>query len=278
MPNIEIVLKQAIKQLNHYPTPRLEAELLLAHSLGKPRSFLRAFTEYSLSLEQLKQFKAGLARRCRGEPLAYIFAEKEFFSLSFKVTSAVLIPRAETELLVEKALAILPAEQPLSLCDLGTGSGAIALTLAKLRPAWRIVAVDSSAVALAVAVENAKHLAVNNVEFINSDWLNRVPQEKFDAVISNPPYIDITDPALEKNVLHYEPTVALIAADHGLAALKTIATQALSYLSSSGWLLLEHGYQQASVVTAWLQSLAYQQVATFADFNQLPRVTIGQCQ
>jgi len=273
---IATVLHQAIVRLNPFAVPRLEAELLLSHVVDKPRSFLRAFAERYLSAQQLQQFNALLTRRINGEPLAYILQEKEFFSLRLRVTPDVLIPRSETELLVEKTLAILPAEKKLSVCDLGTGSGAIVLALARQRPWWHLMAIDHSARALVVARQNARSLGVANVNFLYSDWLQTVGNKKFAAIVSNPPYVDITDPALEKNVLAYEPCAALIAADNGLAAIKTIARQAKAHLSPQGWLLLEHGYRQGAAVTDFLSISQYENMTTFNDLNGLPRVTVAQ--
>lgn len=273
--SIESLLQQALQQLQGSSTARLDAELLLAHVLQKARSFLRAFPETELTFPQEHQFQALLARRSVGEPLAYILGEKEFFSLPFKVTSDVLIPRTETELLVETALAAFTKNVPIEVCDLGTGCGAIALTIAKLRPKWHVTAVDKSVVALEVAKENARFLKLNNVDFICGDWLQAVPPKKFTLIVSNPPYIASDDSALEKDVARYEPSSALIAADNGLADLKVVAQQATTYLAVNGQLLLEHGYQQSSEIATMLQALDYQNVETLKDINALPRVTVG---
>lgn len=275
--SIAKVLHQAIVRLNKFTVPRLEAQLLLSYVVNKPRSFLRTFAEMSLSLQQLQQFNVLLMRRIKGEPLAYILQEKEFFSLPLQVTRDVLIPRNETELLVEKTLAMLPAEKRLSLCDLGTGSGAIALALARQRPHWLLMAIDQSKKALVVARRNACCLRIANVNFLHGNWLQTVGNEKFAAIVSNPPYVDTTDPELEKNVITYEPRAALIAADKGLAAIKTIARQAQAHLLSQGWLLLEHGHRQDAAVADFLSALQYRNVTTFNDLNGLPRVTVAQC-
>ena len=275
--NIATVLQQAIIRLNQFTAPRLEAELLLGHVIDKPRSFLRAFAERYLTAQQLQQFNVLLTRRINGEPLAYILQNKEFFSLLLRVTPDVLIPRSESELLVDRALAMLPEKKGLSICDLGTGSGAIALALARQRPRWCLTAIDNSKNALVVARQNARNLDITNVNFLYGDWLQTVGNEKFAAIVTNPPYVDITDPELEKNVLAYEPRGALIAADKGLAAIKTIARQAKENLLLGGWLLLEHGYRQDVAVTHLFSILQYKSVATFNDLNGLPRVTVGQC-
>ncbi len=274
--NIITVLQQAIVKLNAFATPRLEAELLLSHVINKPRSFLRAFAETYLTVTQLRQFVALLTRRVNGEPIAYILQEKEFFSLRLQVNPAVLIPRNESELLVEQTLSMLPAAKKLLICDLGTGSGAIALALAHQRPQWQLMAIDNSKQALAVAQQNARRLGLANVDFYYGDWLRTVGKQKFAAIISNPPYIDANDPELEKNVIAYEPQSALLAADHGLAAIKTIARQAKTHLLPRGWLLLEHGYRQSRTVAAFLSGLSYKKVSTCNDLNGLPRVTVAQ--
>lgn len=275
MIDLKTVLKTAIQQLQASPTARLDAEILLAHTLKKPRSFLRAFSETFLPEPQYQFFSALLARRIQGEPIAYIIGEQEFFSLPLKVTPEVLIPRPDTELLVEKALALFPAEQAIKVCDLGTGSGAIALALARQRPHWQIVATDNNKAALQVASENAKSLNIKNVEFIASYWLQGLTQPKFNMIVSNPPYIAADDSELAENVLRYEPAKALFASDNGLADLKKIAWQAQAALSPQGWLLLEHGHRQGEAMVAYLTALHYQQVQTLQDLSGLPRVTCG---
>ncbi len=275
MIDLKTAINDAVQQLQPSPTARLDAEILLAHILQKPRSFLRAFTETSLSASQYRLFSALLARRLQGEPLAYIVGEQEFFSLPFKVTPKVLIPRADTELLVERALMLFPAEQVINVCDLGTGSGAIVLALAQQRPHWQFIATDNSRAALQIARENAKRLNIKNVTFITSDWLQALSQQKFNMIVSNPPYIDPNDPELAENVLRYEPAKALLAGDAGLADLKIIALQAQDALLSNGWLLLEHGYRQGDAMVAYLKSLGYRQVENLQDLSGLPRVTYG---
>ena len=254
----------------------LDTELLLSFVLKKPRSFLYTHPDYQLSANEQQQYDALLKRYQTGEPLAYLMGEQAFHNIVLKVTPDVLIPRPETELLIEKCLALLPADQNLKIADLGTGSGAIALAIAHERPNWQIIATDQSNAALAVAKKNAELLNIKNIEFYQGDWCVALPKQKFAAIISNPPYIDKDDPELEVNVRNFEPQQALISSDNGLADLKKIAIQAQDYLQAGGWLLLEHGYQQGEAVVDYLIELSYQEVETFKDFAGLPRITIGR--
>jgi release factor glutamine methyltransferase len=274
--SINTILRQLNQQFQGLESPRLEAELLVGFVLDKPRIFLHIYPELPLTAAQHTQLKLCVKRRLNGEPLAYIMNKKEFWSMSFKVTPDVLIPRFETELLVEKCLEILPANQNLSIADLGTGSGAIALALAKERPNWQVIATDQSNAALNIARENAQILQIKNIEFHQGDWCAALPKQKFEAIISNPPYIDKDDPELEAAVKQYEPNSALLATDNGLADLKIIAEQAKDYLEVDGWLLLEHGHRQVEVVAEYLRELNYKQVQTFLDLAGLPRVTVGR--
>ncbi len=278
MLDIAKALRLAEQQLAEHliTNPNIEAQYLLAACINKNRAYLLAFNEKKLSAAQEKLFFAYLTRRANGEPLAYITGKKEFWSLSFTVTPDVLIPRPETELLVETILQLLPENQVCHLTDLGTGSGAIALAVASERPNWEIVATDHSEAALAVARNNATQLQLTHITFSHGDWCQPLNTKKFDAIISNPPYIAEHDPALEKNVARYEPQTALLANEDGLADLKKIITQAKHYLNDGGYLLLEHGYQQAGKVHTLLQAAGYKNSNTLEDFNKLPRVTYAQ--
>lgn len=273
--SLRVVLNEAIQKFKSLDVSQIEAEVLLCFVLDKPRIFLHIYPEHVLSSAQQLHFSELLKRRLDGEPLAYIVNKKEFWSLDLRVTPDVLIPRFETELLVEKCLELLPGDQKLTIADLGTGSGAIALALAKERPHWQIVATDYSDAALAVATKNAKLLNLENITFYQGNWCAAFPQQKFAAIISNPPYIDKDDPELEISVKQFEPHSALLAEDNGLADLKKIATQARDYLQEGGWLLLEHGYQQGEAVADYLLKLGYQNVETLLDLNKLPRITIA---
>jgi release factor glutamine methyltransferase len=254
------------------PTPQLEAEILLAYALNIPRIKLWTQNEQSLTREQMQQFETLLARRVKHEPLAYLIESKEFWTFRLKVTSATLIPREETELLVRESL----QRTPQHILDLGTGSGAIALALASELPQSHVIAVDKSSTALEIAVYNAQQLKINNIKFILSDWFNNIPSQKFDLIVSNPPYIDYEDPALEESVKQFEPPAAYFAKNHGLSDIQMIVAQAPSFLTQNGWLLLEHGYQQGALVRDILQQAGFQAVSTIQDFNQLDRVTMGR--
>lgn len=255
-------------------TAQLDTELLLAHSLDYSRAKLRANLSNIITDQQLAIFEKLVARRIAGEPIAYILEQQEFWSLPLKVTAATLIPRPETEQLVELTLQLLPNTEKLTVADLGTGSGAIALALAKERPHWQVIATDQSTAALAIALENAQRLAITNVQFYQGDWCAALPTAlKCAAIVGNPPYLAPHDPHLHN--LSYEPERALVAEANGLAALRTIAQQAKKYLKSNGYLLLEHGYDQGEAVAEILQMSGYSDIQTHLDLAGLPRLASG---
>lgn len=251
----------------------LDAQLLLARATGWSRAVLQAHDERTVDAAAQAQFAAECTRRLAGEPLAYIEGSKEFWSLPLQVSSAVLVPRPETELLVERCLAALPA-QAQRVADLGTGSGAIALALAHERPQWSIIAVDASAAALAVARANAKQLGVATVSFRQGNWCEALAGERLDALVSNPPYVAAHDAALA--ALGHEPQSALVAADDGYADLLAIADQARRHLRPGGVLLMEHGSTQAPRLAAALAALGYAGIVCHSDLSGLPRVTQAQ--
>lgn len=257
-------------------SPRLEAELLLAHVLSAPRSYLHAHSEELLNPQQAEQFQQLLARRRAGEPIAYILKRKEFWSLDLYVNPHTLIPRPETELLVELALAKLPTGRAQRIADLGTGSGAIALALAKARPHWQVVASDQCEAALGVAAYNAEQLNIQNVGFYQGDWCSALPNEPLHAVISNPPYLAQDDPHLKDGGLDYEPVKALVAGKDGLSAIKNIICSAHDYLLPGGWLMLEHGATQRLAVTELMQNAGYMEIQNFQDYAGHDRVVIGR--
>ncbi|ANI29053.1 SAM-dependent methyltransferase [Yersinia entomophaga] len=267
-------LAQAAARFQHSDSPKRDAEILLGLVTGRQRTFLLAFGETELTEEQKEQLELLAARREQGEPIAYLVGEREFWSLPLSVSSATLIPRPDTECLVEQALVRLP-EQPCRVLDLGTGSGAIALALASERPDCQVTGVDLKPDAVALARHNAEKLSLNNVEFLQGSWFSPLTG-RFALIASNPPYIDANDPHLEQGDVRYEPHSALVAEDEGLADLAAIIRQAPDYLEPKGWLLLEHGWQQATAVEKLLLQAGFSTVATCKDYGNNDRVTLGQ--
>ncbi|HEV2110268.1 MAG TPA: peptide chain release factor N(5)-glutamine methyltransferase [Gammaproteobacteria bacterium] len=257
------------------PAPRLDAELLLAHALGRERGHLHAHPEAKPSAAALADFHQLLDRRRSGEPIAYLTSKREFWSLELKVTPATLIPRHETELLVELALRRIPVDADWRLLDLGTGSGAIALALARERAHCQVSATDSSTGALAVAAENAGMLGIPNVEFLAGDWFLPFTDQRFQLIVSNPPYVRENDPHLQDGDLRFEPRSALTSGIDGLKDLRRIVSAAPAHLEVGGWLLLEHGHDQGAEVRALVSARGYGQVATFRDLQGQERVTGG---
>jgi release factor glutamine methyltransferase len=256
-------------------TPGLDAEILLAHELGVVRARLRSHPEEVPAADAATRFLDLIARRAAGEPVAYILGRKDFWTIELSVSTAVLVPRPETELLVERALALDPGGDA-RVADLGTGSGAIALALASARPLWRIVATDISAAALAVARANAAALELTRVEMIQGDWLGCLSARRFQLILSNPPYVAAADPALAQPELMREPRLALVAAEDGLAALRAIIRTAPEHLEPGGWLLLEHGAAQAAAVAGALVARGFAQVRCHRDLAGRERMTEGQ--
>ncbi|WP_349431786.1 peptide chain release factor N(5)-glutamine methyltransferase [Methylomarinum sp. Ch1-1] len=256
-------------------SPLLDAEILLCLCLNKPRTFLRAWPEKRLDQAALAAFQTALAQRLQGLPIAYITGSREFWSREFKVSPEVLIPRPDTELLIELSLRLMPADRAIKLIDLGTGSGIIAVTLAAERPLAQVTATDRSAAALKIAKDNAQRHRVDNIRFVESDWFSAITDSDFDLVISNPPYIAAEDPHLDRGDVRHEPDEALIAAEQGLRDIRILAEQASQHLNACGHLLLEHGYNQQQAVQAIFKTCHYQQVSTAADLSGNPRVTTG---
>lgn len=255
---------------------KLDTEILLAHVLNVSRTYLHTHPDLSLNTEQQKQFDALIAQREQGMPIAYLIGHREFWSLDLLVTPDVLIPRPETELLVESVLNQLPKNEALTIAELGTGSGAISLALAKERPQWKIIAADISANALAIAQKNAAKLLLKNIEFCESDWFTALPKQTYTAIISNPPYIAENDAHLKQGDLRFEPLSALASGKEGLDAIQTIIKNAGHYLAKKGWLFLEHGYDQKIAVQNLLHQQQYQHILTHHDLAHHPRVTQGQ--
>ncbi len=268
-------LQQAITTLAGGESPRRDAEILLEHVTGKARTFLLAFGETELTADQQAQLDALLARRKTGEPVAHLVGEREFWSLPLYVSAATLIPRPDTECLVEQVLARLPAA-PARILDLGTGTGAIALALASERPDCQVTAVDVMPDAVALAQRNLERLGLKNVTVQQSSWFAALADQQFETIVSNPPYIDECDPHLGEGDVRFEPRSALVAADQGLADLSHIIIQSRQHLVSGGWLLLEHGWTQGEAVRALFQQAGYQQVETCRDYGGNERLTLGK--
>ena len=273
MPSLAALLDQA--ELPDSPTARLDAELLLAAALGKPRSYLRTWPEHEPGAEQLAAFAAMLERRRAGEPVAYILGHQGFWSLDLEVAPHTLIPRPDTELLVETALQLAPAT-PLRVLDLGTGSGAIALALASERGGWQVTGVDRIAEAVALAERNRQRLGLTNAVFRQSSWFDGLAGERFGLILSNPPYIAASDRHLGEGDVRFEPLSALVAGADGLDDIRQIVAQAPSHLEVGGWLLLEHGYDQAAAVRGLLAASGFTRVDSRRDLGGHERISLGQ--
>jgi release factor glutamine methyltransferase len=274
-PSIRDLLAQAFDLLPG-DSARLDAEVLLAACLGKPRSYLHAWPEHVVNDTTLSQYTDWITRRAAGEPVAHLTGMREFWSLPLTVTPDTLIPRPETETLVELALARMTTGTPCRVVDLGTGSGAIALAIASERPRCEVTATDTSAAALAVAQANAERLGIRNVQFLAGHWCDPLPATRFDFILSNPPYIDADDPHLASGDVRFEPRTALVAGGNGMEELEQIASCAFARLRPGGWLVIEHGYDQGERTARLLQSLGYGEVSDHHDAAGLSRVTLGR--
>lgn len=282
MTQLDSVLRDARQQLCaalalESKSAALEAQILLAHALNKPRAYLLASPNEELSCGDIALFVNFLQRRLRGEPIAYILGKREFYGFELCVSQDVLIPRPETELLIDIALSHLPEQQPIQILDLGTGSGAIALALAKLRPDAQVTAVDNSLKALAVAQHNADQLALSNARFFVSNWFDAfTPSEQFDLIIANPPYVAENDPHLHQGDVRFEPLSALTSGVDGLDDIRHIARAAPAYLAPDGLLMIEHGYNQQDTIINLLNALNFWDVTGHRDFADVARVTTGK--
>lgn len=263
-------------ELPESPTARLDVELLLAAALGKPRSFLHTWPERIVSTEAAQAFAGYLQRRRTGEPVAYILGQQGFWSIDLEVATHTLIPRPETEMLVETALELLPGAIPHRLLDLGTGTGAIALSLAKDRPQWEVTAVDRVQEAVELAERNRRRLHLDNAQVLHSHWFSAVQGQRFDLILSNPPYIAASDPHLVEGDVRFEPSSALVSGTDGLDDLRLIVSQAPAHLESGGWLLLEHGYDQGPAVRDLLSGHGFEQIQTRRDLGDHERITFGR--
>jgi release factor glutamine methyltransferase len=314
--NIHAALHEActrIKKSASSNEAKLEAQLLLEHVLNVSHAWLIAHADDEIQPAAYFHFETLILRRVAGEPIAYILGEREFYGLKLKVTPDTLIPRADTETLVEAALAKIPQTNKnpassslqkrdsneketvdsrfgqngvvtdnfenldsLQILDLGTGSGAIALAIAKNRPYAQITAVDASNAALDVAIENAKTLKISNISYVQSNWYAAVDHERFDVIVSNPPYIEADDQHLSQGDLRFEPITALTSGQDGLDDIKQIIANAKHHLKPNGWLMLEHGYNQANAVAALLKLAEFSDIQHVKDLAGIDRVTLGQ--
>ncbi|AXC83067.1 peptide chain release factor N(5)-glutamine methyltransferase [Salmonella enterica subsp. salamae] len=268
-------LREAVNQLRDSDSPRRDAEILLEYVTGKGRTYIMAFGETPLTDVQQQQLADLLQRRKQGEPIAYLTGLREFWSLPLFVSPATLIPRPDTECLVEQALARLPVKN-CRILDLGTGTGAIALALASERPDCEVTAVDRMPDAVALAIRNAEQLAIRNVRILQSCWFSALSGQQFDMIVSNPPYIDAQDPHLSEGDVRFEPLSALVADENGMADLTHIIDHARQMLTPGGCLLLEHGWQQGEAVRAVFRRSGYTDVETCRDYGGNERVTCGR--
>jgi release factor glutamine methyltransferase len=274
MPSIEELLNSAA--LPDSPTARLDAELLLAAALGKPRSYLHTWPERQPEPAQLQTFNGWLARRQQGEPVAYILGRQGFWSLDLEVAAHTLIPRADTEVLVEVALQLLSPASALQVLDLGSGSGAIALALAVERPLWQVLGVDRVEEAVALAERNRQRLLLDNARFVPGHWFQPLAGQRFALIVSNPPYIAAGDEHLQLGDVRFEPDSALVAGVDGLDDIRLIVQQAPDYLQRAGWLVLEHGFEQAEAVRELLAARGFSAVESRLDLGGHQRISLGQ--
>ena len=252
-----------------------EMKVLMRHFLGVDAAWLISHENDSLEANQLEALEALVQRRLNGEPIAYILGSREFYGLQLKTTPATLIPRPDTETLVEAALAKIPQNASLNILDLGTGTGAVALATASQRPQTKVIAVDASLEALKVATENAQDFKLANVRLLESNWFSALGSEKFDVIVSNPPYIAQDDEHLKQGDLRFEPLSALASGVDGLDDIRKIIQDAPNYLNPNGWLMLEHGYDQAEAVAGLLKARGFSQIAHAKDIAGTLRVTFG---
>jgi release factor glutamine methyltransferase len=277
MSRIETALQQATSKLQGLTdSPKADAEILLAFVMQKPRSYLRAWPERMLETSSNERFWRFIQLRMQGTPIAYLTGYREFWSREFKVTPDVLIPRPDTELLVDLALQSIPKAFNGQLLDLGTGSGIIAITLAAERPHAQVTATDRSFAALEIARFNAKRYQIDNIRFFQTNWFKGLATQHFDVIVSNPPYIAENDSHLSQGDLRFEPLTSLCSGQDGLADIRLIIEQSLEFLKSEGRLLVEHGYDQGQSVQKIFRDLGYDNIETFNDLSGQARVTLGQ--
>ncbi|MDH5435765.1 MAG: peptide chain release factor N(5)-glutamine methyltransferase [Gammaproteobacteria bacterium] len=274
--NIKHLITTAAGNLDKSDSARLDAEVLLSHVLNVDRSYLFAHPEQNISDNEKKLFLKLIDKRIQGTPIAHLTGKKEFWSLQLQVTSDTLIPRPETETLTEAVLAQIPANVAWEIADLGTGSGAIALTIAKERPLCSVTATDLSDKAIDVAKHNAQQLNIHNIRFTTGNWFEPLAGQYFHIIVSNPPYIAENDPHLKQGDVQFEPLSALVADNNGLECIESISRQAAHYLRPEGLLAFEHGHKQGDAVRQTLTNHNYIKVQTLSDLAGLARVTMGK--
>jgi len=273
---IKKALELAVIKLRNSDHARLDAEVLLAHVLEKPRSHLHAWPEAELSEQQELRFGDFVAQRAEGRPVAHLTGHREFWSLDLEITADTLIPRPETELLVEQALALLPAHENLQVADLGTGSGAIAIALAQERKPWTLCALDRSFTCTRIAQRNARRLGVRNISFVNANWCDALADASLDAIVSNPPYVADQDPHLRQGDVRYEPVSALASGADGLDDIRKLVADAPRTLKANGWILLEHATDQPEIIRNLLNTKDFINITTLRDLAGLERVSYAQ--
>lgn len=274
--SIQSILRSSSIQLaESSDSAQLDCEILLCFVLNKSRTYLRTWPDTTLSDKDLNKFNLLLNRRVNGEPVAHILGQRGFWSLNLKVTTDTLIPRPDTERLVELALELIPKKSQCKILDLGTGTGAIALSLAKENPDCFITATDQSIAALNVATLNAEENKISNIEFIQSDWFEKLENQQFDIIVTNPPYIKESDPHLQQGDVRFEPLSALTSGEDGLDDIRSIIKNSHNHLTEKGVLLIEHGYDQADDVCNLLRAANFTEVKNVKDYNDNPRVSVG---
>ena len=274
--NIQQALQYAVQNIsNTSPSANLDAQILLSYILNCNRAHLIAWPEKELSLQQIDSFQELIKQRQQGSPVAHLTGQREFWSLNFKVNNSTLIPRPETETLIEFILDKFGEKKELTVLDMGTGTGAIAITLSSEKPDWKITASDISTAAITLAKENSIILNTKNITFLQSDWFTKIPQQTFDLIVSNPPYISIDDPHLAEGDIRFEPKSALTSGKTGMDDIEHLCSQAKNYLAKDGWLIVEHGYNQKSVVADCFTRNEYKNVSQRNDLAGHCRMTAG---